>query len=608
MAPKAQINIYTALKDAGFKKAEKGLKNLRFQANGLNRTLAKLGTGVAVTAFARQSVDAALKMETANAKLSVALTSVGKASALNGLSIKKTAEQMSDLGFKGTATAEALANLVTITGSLEKAQSLMGASADAARYLNVGLAEGAAKLGNAFGGSSKALQVFNIKLDKTLKPAEAFDKAMAQLNAKIGGQATAFATTYAGKLQILAAKFEEVQVQVGQKLLPYLVKLGDYLVTTGIPRLESFFTLMSTHKESVMGMAGALTTVALAFKSIATYATLAKVAALPIMGAAAPFVAAIAAVVGLGFAAQPKLRENQKVLEKANLGYDGVTGQYRDRSTGKNISQAEADKRFDFAARGGFKGSPIPGMNKGKTGFDRQGVQAAKDAAAAAKAAAALAKKEAAAKLAALRLINADKRLAAQFDLNQIALANALKLNLTEKEKAAVQGLIALQDDGYKTEGQRMAEQEASLKNLIRLRTDLASIPFYSPTLAGQEKQMPTGTAGVVQDLLNGNMDATSTGQLAKQLKLDAMTPAPAKNGGHAIAPLFNLDPSGIMTAQESALYNASRPAAAPQVTINVAGSILQERELIAMIQNGTQLASLSGSPSQIGRISGMFG
>ena len=519
MARKAQITIYTALKDAGFKKAEKGLKNLRFQANGLNSTLAKLGASVAVGEFARRSVDAAVKMEAANTKLSVALTSVGKASALNGLSIRKTSEQMSDLGFRGTATAEALANLVTITGSLEKAQSLMGASADAARYLNVGLAEGAAKLGSAFGGSAKALQVFNIKLDKTLKPAEAFDKAMGMLNAKISGQAAAYVGTYAGKLEVLKSKFEDVQIQVGEKLLPHLIKLGDYLVTTGIPRLESFFTLMSTHKESVMGMAGALTTVALAFKSIATYATLAKVAALPVMGAAAPFVAAIAAVVGLGVAAQPKLRQNQKSLEKANLGIDPVTGEYRDRSTGKNISQVKADKRFDFAARGGFKGSPIPGMNKGKAGVDLQALQTAKDLAATQKAALALAKKEAALKAYEKRKVDAEKKLSAQFDLNQIALANALKLDLTAKEKAAVEALLALEDDGYKTEEQRMLAQEAALRKLISLKGEYAALSWdKTASLGGGEKQISipqtaaASVAGAVQSIGTNTMVTSMPG------------------------------------------------------------------------------------------------
>jgi len=37
-------------------------------------------------------------------------------------------------------------------------------------------------------------------------------------------------------------------------------------------------------------------------------------------------------------------------------------------------------------------------------------------------------------------------------------------------------------------------------------------------------------------------------------------------------------------------------------------GNVVTDQSLIDLIMNGTQLRSLSGSPSQIGRIAGMFG
>ena len=579
MARRAEIKIYTALKDAGFKKAEKGLKNLRFQANGLNRTLAKLGAGVAVTEFARRSVDAAIKMEAANAKLSVALTSVGKASALNGASIRKTSEQMSNLGFQGTATAEALANLVTITGSLEKAQSLMGASADAARYLNVGLAEGAAKLGSAFGGSAKALQVFNIKLDKTLKPAEAFDKAMGMLNAKIGGQAAAFATTYAGKLQILAARFEEVQVQVGQKLLPYLVKLGDYLVTTGIPRLESFFTVLEDNKSTVVGMTAAITTMVVAMKGLATYATLTNKAMIPFFGAAAPFIAGLTALAGV-----------TALVKSSPIGQPAGVPLGVGQPMGRGTNSIALQQQNLAGTRGGFKGSPIPGMNKGKAGVDLQALQTAKGLAATQKAALALAKKEAAIKAAEKRKVDAEKKLSAMFDLNQIALANALKLNLTEKEKAAVLGLQALEDDGYKTEEQRMLAQEAALRKLISLKGDYASMAWdKTASLGGGEKQVstpqttPLGVTGAVQDIVAKQVEMMSPGALVSALQMSNATPGGGTNTMVSGMP-------GLAEAEAAAtkaMAGANTGSGGVVVNVNVAGTVTSEQDLLNTIYEG---------------------
>jgi hypothetical protein len=247
------------------------------------------------------------------------------------------------------------------------------------------------------------------------------------------------------------------------------------------------------------------------------------------------------------------------------------------------------------ATRGGFKGSPIPGMNKGKAGVDLQALETAKGLAATQKAALALAKKEAAIKAAEKRKVDAEKKLSAMFDLNQIALANALKLNLTEKERAAVEGLQALEDDGYKTETQRMLAQEAALRKLISLKGDYASMSWdKGMTLGGGEKQVSTGTiAGGITDLLKGSNDAMSTGQLAKQLQLEAFTPAPEKkyNGASAIAPSFsfNTDPSaqGTMTAQQSAFRD---------LIVNVQGTVMTESAVSDVVFNAMNKTLRNGA------------
>jgi hypothetical protein len=160
-------------------------------------------------------------------------------------------------------------------------------------------------------------------------------------------------------------------------------------------------------------------------------------------------------------------------------------------------------------------------MNKGKqtTGVDLQALQAAKDLAATSKASLALAKKEAAKKLVDQRKIDAEKKLSAQFDLNQIALANALKLDLTAKEKAAVEALLALEDDGYKTEEQRMVAQEAALRKLISLKGEYAALSWdKAASLGGGEKQISipqtaaASVAGAVQNIGTNTMVTSMPG------------------------------------------------------------------------------------------------
>ena len=128
-----------------------------------------------------------------------------------------------------------------------------------------------------------------------------------------------------------------------------------------------------------------------------------------------------------------------------------------------------------------------------------------------------------------------------------------------------------------------MLDQEAALRKLISLRTDLASIPFYSPTLAGQEKQVsaPVGvpvsaTQTAVQEAIAKQTEQMNAGALAKALQTDAFTPAPAKTGAIAPSFSFSTDPSqqGQMTAQQSAMQGLVVNINAPMVTPEVVDQI----------------------------------
>ena len=507
MARKAQITIYTALKDAGFKKAEKGLKNLRFQANGLNSSLAKLGLGVGVAQFARTSVRAAVEMEQANSRLAVSLSNIGKASMVGSASIRTSEKAMMSLGFEGTQTALALSTLVTATGSLEKSQGMLAASADLARFKNIDLASASKILAKASGGNAKAFKELGITMDKSLPPAEALEKAMGMLNAKIGGQAAAYATTYSGKLAILEAKFQDVQEQVGYKLLPVLVKLGDFLINTGIPRLESFFKILTDNKNTLVPIATGLFTVATAIKAIGTAAAFANIAALPLLAALAPFIAAAAAIAGVTAAIAMSPSGTPK---GAPVGVGTPMG----RGSAAIALQQQNNAKKAAAVTPAAKTGLDPFRN-----FDRQAYQTQKDLLATQKKTLAQSKSDAAKKLLDQRKIDAEKKLSAQFDLNQIALANALKLDLTAKEKAAVEGLLALEDDGYKTEEQRMVAQEAALRKLISLKSEYASLSWdKTASLGGGEKQISipqtaaASVAGAVQSMGTNTMVTSMPG------------------------------------------------------------------------------------------------
>lgn len=578
----AKIPVVFILKDNALKKAEKGLGHLEDRAKHFAKNIAALALAGGIEEFARKSVEAAVKMEAANAKLGVALKNIGQASAIGGESIKKTNEQMANLGFTGAESAQALANLVTATHSLDKAQSLMGQAADVARYKQISLSDASIKLARASAGSAKGLAEFGIKLDKTLKPADAFKKAMAQLNAEISGQAAAYAGTYAGKLDILKAKFEEIQVQVGERILPYLVKLGDWLIQTGIPNLQSFFGFIGDNIQVLESFAAALTAVGLAFKLIATYAALAKVAALPIMGAAAPFIAAIGAFAGLitlTETSSPASRAKAKAVRDAGGGLSkfGAVGSYRQ-------AQAAA-ATADYSKKTKTTSTPKTGLDPFR-GFDKVGYQLAKDALAAQKAANDLARKKAAEdkKTAQAALVN--KRLAAQFDLTQIELAAALQQKLTQDQIDKVKALQTLQDDGYTTDADRLAAQQTALNNLLATKQAIANVRIMEGVAAtsgtgvnGGGGERAGGATIPVPDT-SGTGGATSSNPPASSLP--AAPPPPQSGITPAVTQLATSSFNGMTgrTASEN-------PIVQPVVNVTVQGSVTSEQQLLNTIFEG---------------------
>ena len=254
---------------------------------------------------------------------------------------------------------------------------------------------------------------------------------------------------------------------------------------------------------------------------------------------------------------------SQKSSALGGGGYaQGGAAAFASQNYGKNTPEKVAARKKTAAAVPTSKTGldPFAGFNKIAYGMEL----AAKAEAAAAKKRADLERAAAAKKLSDQRKLDAakalqarkdaaDKKLSAQFDLTQIALANALKNKLTATERAAVEGLMALQDDGYKTEEQRMKDQEAALAKLIALKKTYAEQPWNSTAT-----DIGTGMGGTSrgENLGTGTVVPTSAGAGAAVIAAaDPFLPPPAKNGGHATAPVLIFNPPAASDAASSALF-----------------------------------------------------
>lgn len=123
----------------------------------------------------------------------------------------------------------ALAGLVRFTGDATKAQELLNLSLDASKATGKDLTAVSTAIGKAYDGNFTALKKLGVPLDENIIKTKDFEAAQRALTAQFGGAAAANANTFAGRIQILKIRFDEVVEAIGYKVLPALGNLLDYV-------------------------------------------------------------------------------------------------------------------------------------------------------------------------------------------------------------------------------------------------------------------------------------------------------------------------------------------------------------------------------------------
>ena len=121
----------------------------------------------------------------------------------------------------------ALAGLVRFTGDAAKAQDLLTLSVDASIATGKDLTTVSTAIGKAYDGNFTALKKLGVPLDENIIKTKDFKAAQEALTAQFGGAAAANANTYAGRLQILKIRFDEMVESIGYRVLPILGRLLD---------------------------------------------------------------------------------------------------------------------------------------------------------------------------------------------------------------------------------------------------------------------------------------------------------------------------------------------------------------------------------------------
>jgi hypothetical protein len=221
-----------------FKKADSATSSLDKGVAKLGKTLAATFAVTKVLQFGKASAKAFLEDEAAATRLAQSVKNLGLAYASND--IRKYIDSLTlATGVADSELRPALQSLLQVTGSVTKSQQLLSQAIDVSRGSGVALTTVAKDLSQAYVGNTRGLRKYDLGLTKAELAAASFVDVQARMNKLFAGASTAYLTTYAGQMQVLANTAAEAQEVIGKDLVDALI------LASGQDGVENLATQMS---------------------------------------------------------------------------------------------------------------------------------------------------------------------------------------------------------------------------------------------------------------------------------------------------------------------------------------------------------------------------
>lgn len=161
--------------------------------------------------------EATLKNATSQMNLTTDETSALKSE------IAKLSENYVNLAFDDETTQEVMAKNMLVTKDLTQSKKMLEVAMDLARQKGIGLMEAQQALQNMFMGNDKVAKQLGLTFDETASKEEKLD----QVGRQVAGNASEYSKTWAGQMEVLGIKIDNIKEKLGERLLPELVKFAD---------------------------------------------------------------------------------------------------------------------------------------------------------------------------------------------------------------------------------------------------------------------------------------------------------------------------------------------------------------------------------------------
>jgi hypothetical protein len=261
-----RIDIASEFKDKGFKQADKATTSLQRNLKSLGKTLVGVLSVREVVQFGKASVQAFEEDERAATRLTQTLGNLGLA-----FEDSRVTAYIADLerasGVLDDKLRPAFQSLLTTTGSVTKAQELLGLALEVAAGSGEDVITVAADLSKAYVGNTRSLAKYNIGLTRAELQTANFAEIQTLLAKQFSGQNAAYLDTYSGKVAVLNIAYANMQETVGQGLVDaFTILQGDKGIGGGVKVMDGF-------GDSIANTTRGIANLIAAFSDLRTYGT-----------------------------------------------------------------------------------------------------------------------------------------------------------------------------------------------------------------------------------------------------------------------------------------------------------------------------------------------
>jgi hypothetical protein len=536
----ADIAINIAAQFTGknaFQKADKATAGLQRSVKNLGMALGVALSARAITNFSKLSVKAFAEDEKAARSLALAVANTGNAFAQ--LDVESFIQRMQRAtGVLDDALRPAFRTLITTTGDVKKSQDALALALDISAGTGRDLNQVSLALARGYAGQTTGLSRLGAGLSKATLKAGDMDEITKELQARFSGQALEATKGFAGQMNLLTVAVNDAKEAIGKGLVDALGVLGGGQGSTG--------GAITVINDMATGIAEGAKNIAFMIKQFEALKPVVIAIGSLLLLYFAPVTAAIAALTFL-------LAKGGQNLKKSQFRQGAIPGGMG------NVSMSTGSQDTQRAQTAARKKAEKDAVNLTRTGNTLKKID----------------NDLTARKLA---LTGDEKALVAlekKFDVERIGLYSALNQSTDGETRMRLLSLIAIKDQNAAMAGMIMKASQA--EDALKALTDAIRLTIRAllDSIANQVKQLQAATGG-------------GGGYSAADVNTQSIAAASLNQGLAAGLPMSEALSGARYAAQGAANYI---------VSVNVAGSVSTERDLVSAITQGIINNQASGIP-----------